>query len=100
MLETVQFNAKNAPFCFFLFFIKNFPGGGGGGMPPDLPSRLGASRRRSSDNTDKMCSGLAPLGVLESFCLFCLCGFFLSFFCNNMNAYHLCTDLEADLISS
>ena len=64
MLETVQFNAKNAPFCFFLFFIKFFRGGGGGGMPPDLPSRLGASRRRSSDNTDKICSGLAPLQVL------------------------------------
>ena len=33
MFETVQFNAKNAPFCFFLFFIKFFGGGGGGGAP-------------------------------------------------------------------
>ena len=41
-------------------FYKKFSGGGGG-VPPDLPCRLGASRRRSSDNTDKICSGLAPL---------------------------------------
>ena len=58
MFETVQFNAKNAPFCF-LFFIKFFRGG----VPLYLPSRLGASRRRSSDNTDKICSGLAPLYI-------------------------------------
>ena len=44
-------------------FYKFFPGGGEGSMPPDLPSRLGALRRRSSDNTDKICSGLAPLEI-------------------------------------
>ena len=56
-------------FAAFLFFIKFFRGGGGG-HAPGPPSRLGALRRRSSDNTDKICSGLAPLlYVCLSLCL-------------------------------